>query len=249
MKTRYKLFSIPGGREKPATDNSQASAISRSAKLSYSQSGEDMIVDFLFNSMLNIHEISYLDIGANHPINLNNTYYFYKKEFTGVCVDPNPLFKKAYKDIRPNDVHVVAGVGPKKGNLDFYELNPNTLSTFSKKSADQFTQEDGHQLVRTYRVPVMTLDEVIGKYLKNKPLPNFLNLDIEGWDYDILQSNRFKKWRPAVVCAETVTYSTKKEQEKIAPLFKLFEDLGYFAYADTFINTIFVDKNVWDKRR
>jgi len=247
---KYSAKSILAARKKanqPSVSTAESPDLTR--KISYSQSGEDIIVDFLFSAMLNINEVSYLDIGANDPIDLNNTYFFYKKGFTGVCVDPNPFFKDAYKLSRPGDTHVLAGVGPKKGNLKFFEVNPHTLSTFSEESARQFVEEDGHEIVRTYKVPVMTLDQIINRYFKESALPNFLNLDVEGWDYEIIKSAKFKNWRPTVVCIETVTYSTKKEQEKIVPLFKLLEDHGYFAYADTFINTIFVDKDVWEKRR
>src|SRR5262249_29835011 len=55
---------------------------------SYSQAGEDLIVRFFFYHQ-RISNITYLDIGANEPIQLNNTYYFYRRGFRGVLVEPN----------------------------------------------------------------------------------------------------------------------------------------------------------------
>lgn len=217
-------------------------------KKSYSQCGEDLIINFLLESMLNIYDVTYLDIGSNDPVNLNNTFYFYKKGFSGVCIDPNPLFKDGYKQLRPRDTFLTAGVGPKKGRVKFFEINPHTLSTFSEETARSYVEEDGHEIVKTYNVPVIVIDKIIKKYFKNS-LPNFLNIDIEGWDYEILQTLDFENWRPEVVCIETITYSTKNEQVKVKKLFNLFKEHDYFPYADTFINTIFVDNRVWKNRR
>jgi hypothetical protein len=61
-------------------------------KKSFSQSGEDLIVHFLLTWQLGIKNISYLDIGANDPFSCNNTYLFYKREFSGVNVEPIFLY-------------------------------------------------------------------------------------------------------------------------------------------------------------
>jgi hypothetical protein len=54
-------------------------------KVSYSQCGEDILIDFVFKQ-LKIENPSYLDIGAHHPFHLNNTYYFYKNGSSGVNI-------------------------------------------------------------------------------------------------------------------------------------------------------------------
>ena len=61
-------------------------------KKSYSQLGEDLVLDYLFNQ-INIDRPYYVGIGSNHPIKLSNTYFFYLKGSSGVFVDPNPIFK------------------------------------------------------------------------------------------------------------------------------------------------------------
>jgi hypothetical protein len=68
-------------------------------KISYSQSGEDLILDFLLYD-LNIKPITYLDIGTNDPIEINNTYLFYTKGYSGVCVEPNPIMFEKIKRFR-----------------------------------------------------------------------------------------------------------------------------------------------------
>jgi len=219
-----------------------------SVKQSYSQCGEDLIIDFLFQSMLNVHEISYLDIGSNDPIKLNNTYHFYDKGFCGVCVDPNPLFKNAYESARPRDTFLIAGVGPKKGKTKFFEIEPHTLSTFSEDTAKRYIEEDGHKLVKTYKVPVLPISDVIKRHFKKIQMPNLLSIDVEGWDYEIINNMEFEQWHPTVICMETLTYSTRRKQHKIASLIELLKSKGYFVYADTYINTIFVNQSDWERR-
>ena len=46
--------------------------------ISYAQNGEDLIIEFLLSSK-KIEKITYLDIGANHPIKFNNKYRLYNK--------------------------------------------------------------------------------------------------------------------------------------------------------------------------
>jgi hypothetical protein len=102
----------------------------------------------------------------------------------------------------------------------------------------------GHRVVKTLRVPVMTVAEVLGKC---SPAPDFVNIDTEGLDLEIARAIDFSIHRPAAFCVETLTYSEDGHGEKILPLFELFESKGYFAYADTHVNTIFVDRDRWTR--
>ena len=73
--------------------------LKKDAKVSYSQSGEDLIVDFIFQA-LKIDNPTYLDIGAHHPSFINNTFFFYEKGCVGVCVEPDPtLFEKIKENL------------------------------------------------------------------------------------------------------------------------------------------------------
>src|SRR6476620_2881599 len=69
---------------------------------SYSQAGEDRILSYLFVTM-GIKNPSYLDIGANHPVEGNNSYLFYEKGGTGVCVEADPSLFEDLSSVRKND--------------------------------------------------------------------------------------------------------------------------------------------------
>ena len=94
--------------------------LSRSAgphyKKSYSQCGEDLIVQFVFETM-NVARPTYLDIGAHHPTLLNNTYIFYQAGARGVNVEPDPALISRFNRVRPADVNLNCGIGPEEGTL------------------------------------------------------------------------------------------------------------------------------------
>ena len=72
---------------------------------------------------------------------------------------------------------------------------------------------------------------------------DFLSIDIEGLDLDVLKSLDYEKYSIPVICAETCTFS----ETHIKPKDKSIEDFmltkGYFLYADTYVNSIFVNEN------
>src|SRR5262245_33383940 len=79
--------------------------------LSYSQSGEDLIVSFLFQYTLGISKPTYIDIGAAHPTRFNNTYLFYRRGASGVLVEPNVTLIPALTSTRPRDTVLNVGIG------------------------------------------------------------------------------------------------------------------------------------------
>ncbi len=217
---------------------------------SYSQSGEDIIISDLFHR-LQISNPAYLDIGANAPISLSNTYRFYTRGSRGVCVEPNPELYKKLKNKRPGDVCLNAGISfDDKREADFY-LFPekyNGLNTFSKEEAD-FWEHTGNDLIgkhrveRVIRMPLIDINEVIGKYFSLHP--NFISIDVEGLDLEIAKTIDFDKYKPEVFCLETLGFIAGNKEIKKKEIVDFFIDKGYFIYADTYINTIFCRKDVY----
>jgi FkbM family methyltransferase len=214
--------------------------------ISYSQCGEDLIVDFIF-TQLNIKNFKYLDLGTHHPIYINNTFLFYKKGLTGVCVEPDLSLYRKIKGKRKNDVCLNIGVGIKNEITDFFILSSKSLSTFSKEDAIRISLNKTHNIEKIIQVELKTISTILSENFINT-YPNFVSIDIEGLDYLILQTFDFTKYRPEVFCIETLTYTENASEEKISEITKFMEKKGYFVYADTYINTIYVEKKSWEKR-
>lgn len=213
-------------------------------KMSFSQSGEDHIIDFIFDTVQVVSR-RFLDIGAHDATYLSNTYYFYEKGFTGVCVEPDPVLCKAIKAARPKDTCLAVGIG--NGSLKrapFYIMDPPTLNTFSKKEASIYQKfYPWSKIVKKTSVRLVDINSIIRKYFKQGL--DILSVDTEGMDLEIIKSIDFTNHKPRVICVETAIYSDKRTLSKNHKLIHHLLLNGYFVYADTFVNTIFVNDAFW----
>ena len=210
-------------------------------KISYAQCGEDLIIKFLFDN-LRIVQPSYVDIGAHHPRYINNTAIFYDTGSRGINIEPDPTLFEAFIKDRPADKNLNIGISPKASRLDFYHMSAPTLNTFSKKEAKNFEKE-GYPIISTSKIMTLNINDVIQEHLGRKP--DFINLDAEGLDYEILRTLNFKKYAPTILCVETISFSSTGHGIKDIKLIKFIESKGYLMYADTNINSIFIKEGVW----
>ena len=156
-------------------------------KVSYSQCGEDLIIDFIFTT-LKIESPTYLDLGAHHPYYLSNTAFFYLKNSFGVSVEPDPDLFKLIKNERPNEISLNVGVGIEGSEVaDFYIMNIPTLNTFSKSEAERYASYPGKSIKEVIKLPLLTVNQIIQSNFKGKA-PNFVSLDVEGMDFEIVNS-------------------------------------------------------------
>lgn len=216
---------------------------SKYGKTSFSQSGEDLIVDFIFEN-IGMNNPSYLDIGAHHPYYLSNTAYFYHKGCQGINVEPDSvLFEEFVKD-RKRDINLNVGVADSEKELDFYCMSVSTLNTFSKEEVERIERETQYKLIDTKKIKVDTIVNIISKYSSGL-FPDFLSLDVEGYSEQIIRSMQYLPSLPKVICIETISYSEKGRGVKDEELIRLLIEKDYMVYADTFINTIFVERKSW----
>lgn len=217
-------------------------------QISYAQCGEDMIIDFICRA-LKIEKPSYLDIGAHHPTYLSNTYLFYQRGCQGVCIEPDPTLFAEIKSARGRDACLNIGVGVTggaAGEADFYIMSTRTLNTFSRKEAERYQSYGTNKIEKVIQIPLLPINSVIKEHFKHHP--NFVSLDVEGLDLAVLESFDFEKFRPEVFCIETLTYTENNSEEKVPEIFDLMRAHGYMVWADTFINTIFVEQKAWNNR-
>ena len=210
--------------------------------LTFSGNYEDLFVSGIFLQR-GINIPTYFDIGAFAPIESSNTYLFYKRGASGVLVEPNPLQITALTSVRPRDICLHAGVAAEsQPAVDFFVVSDRQLSTFDKAKAEQLDAGGKRKIAKIMAVPVFSINVLMQQY----GCPNYVSLDTEGYDLPILQGLDFSLFRPQVFCVETITFSEDLTQiRKITDVHALMNDNGYFVYADTFSNTIFVDRAWW----
>ncbi len=216
------------------------------AKLSYSQNGEDLIVDFIFKQ-LKIESPSYIDIGAFHPTDISNTYLFYQRGCSGMCVEPYSVFYNKIKNKRRRDICLNIGIGvSNESNKDFYIMSSKSLNTFSKNEAERCTSYGNQKIEKVDKVPLANINDLINDHFNE--CPNFISLDVEGLELEILKTFDFIKYRPEVFCIETINYTENNSEQKLNETIKFMQKSKYLNFADTYINTIFVDIKKWENR-
>ena len=218
------------------------------SKTSYSQCGEDLIIEFIFQQ-LKIDKPSYLDLGAHHPQYLSNTYLFYKKGSHGLNVEPDPTLINAFYKERSADLNINAGVGlsltPERAK--FYIMSARTLNTFSKDEAERIQNYGSIKIESIEEVDLLPLKSIIQSGFPSS-CPNFVSVDIEGIDFEVIKTFDFNTYRPEVFCIETLTYTEDNTETKEWEIVEYLKSKNYMIFADTYINTIFVDCNSWKQR-
>ncbi len=213
---------------------------------SYSQCGEDVNVHFNFKFLkpLKNSKITYMDVGAHHPVEINNTFYFYKMGFRGVLIEPNGAYCKMLRRARPEDATLEAGIGISAATeADYYLMNASALNTFSKEHAERIESEtEGRFKIEEVRkIPLLNINDVMEKHFKGAPA--FVSIDTEGLDLEILRTVDFTKYRPKVFCVETLITNTTEVRSEIA---EYIESQNYTARGGSIVNTIFLDNALLD---
>lgn len=220
----------------------------RPANLFYSQLGEDLIVRHIF-SQLGIFNPVYIDIGAHHPSFLNNTFLFYRNGASGLNIEPDPFLFKEIAKKRPRDINMNVGVSfnGQEEKKDFYIMSARSLNTFSKVEAERVQAFGSYSITEVTKVPTVNINNVFKDYFKNGRI-DFLTVDVEGLDFEIIKTIDFDLIKPKVICIETLSYAEDKSEQKNQTLIDYITAKNYFVYADTYVNTILVDAAVWAQR-
>lgn len=206
-------------------------------KFTFAQYGEDHVVRG-FLERLKIARPSYLDVGAYDPIVSNNTYLFYRRGGRGVLVEPNVGLTDRLRRKRPGDVVLPVGIGvDDTPEADYYLMENAELNTFDKEQVDRLVREHGVDLLGVVKMPLVNINRVIADHFGGGA-PDLLSIDIEGLDYDVMRTLDFDRFRPKVVCVETVITGTMKHNPKTTAL---MAEKGYELRGMTYPNTIFVD--------
>ena len=168
-------------------------------KKSYSMDGEDLEIVKYFE---NLNNGFYVDVGCYHPVEVNNTYLLYKKNWKGINIDPNKFSIELFNFLRPDDLNYNLAISNKGGQGEFYyQKKLSKLSTLKKAIAKGVFQEN----FKTKEITTSRLSDLIDKTkFKNKKI-DFLNVDAEGSDLDVLKSLNFDIYRPKIICVEIIT--------------------------------------------
>lgn len=205
---------------------------------SYAQEGEDLVLARILGSM-KIEKGFYVDVGAHHPTRFSNTYYFYRRGWRGINVDALPGTRKLFERMRSRDRTIECGVGAQSGILKYFAFNEPALNTFSEQEAIKKNVHPYH-IVNTLQIPVVTLKKILDDNLPHGTSIDFLTIDVEGLDHEVISSNDWIVYRPKVVLVELLNTGIESIESNATAQF--LQKNNYRIFAKTY-NTFFFVAN------
>lgn len=199
---------------------------------SYSQEGEDMILRRLFEKQKTGF---YVDVGAHHPKRFSNTFFFYKKGWRGINIDAMPNSMSLFNKIRPRDINLEIPISDKKQKLKYYMFNEAALNCFSKELAEKRNGKYDYKIISEKEMETSTLEEILEKHLPYDQEIDFMSIDVEGLDLQVLKSNNWRQFRPKFVLVEILGSSIKDITN--SKEYKYLSGFEYEIFAKT-VNTV-----------
>ena len=184
--------------------------------ISYAQRFEDIFLTHCFGDR---RDGFYIDIGSGHPVYDNTSFSFYLQGWRGITVEPNPWLASLSRAVRPRDHHVEAVVGASVGDATFHLVDDfhgfsTTIESHARSAWTQFGKHS-HAIV----VASTTLADLCREHAPESI--DFLKVDVEGAEQEVLLYGNWHKYRPKVVLAEALApYSLAPAWENWEPFLR-----------------------------
>ena len=178
----------------------------KSEKKSYSFGGVDLLVNYIFK---NKRKGIYLDVGSQHPISNNNTYLLYKRGWHGINIDLDSKNIDLFNIARKGDININVAISSSESIKKLYFYHPGSpINTISKNNADR--QKAKIKEIR--EIKTNTLNNILEQNDYNKI--DYLNIDVEGHELDVLKGLDLTKYEPDVISVEFLDLKMKKLEFK-----------------------------------
>jgi FkbM family methyltransferase len=162
-----------------------------------SQNGEDLLLWEFFDRK---RTGFFVDVGAYDGVGFSNSYFFESIGWTGVLIEAAPELFAQCVAARPNSVVVHAAAGASNGSVAFTVAEgENGVATLSSMAPDhaRIAREGGRE--RRIEVPLKRLDDILAGVIEQI---DFISIDVEGTELDVLQGFDLDRFRPHLLVIE-----------------------------------------------
>lgn len=205
----------------------------------YSQEGEDLVLRELFTGKT---DGFYIDVGALHPKRFSNTYCFYLLGWHGINIDAMPGSMELFNRERPRDINLEVAISDKKEKLIYYMFNEPALNGFSKEISEKRNIEP-YKIINQKEMFTCTLAEILDRYLSVGTKIDYLNVDVEGLDLQVLKSNNWSKYRPQIILVEDLNLYDSIDEYRNSGIVKYLNEQKYVLFSKT-IRTLFFKNQI-----
>lgn len=203
---------------------------------SYSQEGEDMI---LYRILEYVENGFYIDVGAHHPKRFSNTYFFYEKGWSGINIDATPGSMKLFDRIRPRDINIEAAIAKTEKEMTFFIFDDPALNTFDEELAHTRNSET-YSIIAQTKIKTTTLSNILLQNMPSGKDIDFMSIDAEGFDLEVLKSNDWELFRPKCILIESINLEIESLDK--SEIYRYLSDRKYQIIAKSFNTLIFKDK-------
>jgi FkbM family methyltransferase len=179
----------------------------------------------------------YVDVGAHHPRRYSNTNFFYQRGWCGINIEPNPDAIRMFRASRSRDINLQLGVSNAAGLCRYHVFDEPALNTFDDEIAKSRVANSPYRLQKIIDIRIERLCEILAEYLPPSREIDFMSIDVEGFDFKVLQSNDWERFRPECVLVEALGISLDRINN--SEVFLFMQGRGYELFAKTFNTLVF----------
>lgn len=204
----------------------------------FGQSAEDAILSRIFNGK---KKGFYVDVGAYNPTEFSNTYIFNRFHgWTGINIDASSDAIEKFNKTRPEDINLNIAVGKEEKIQELTVYSEPARNTFSDKNRERQSDKGDTTVVGTQSVKVVPLGKILDDHLPDNTPIDILDIDIEGYDLQALETNNWSKYRPRVILIED--YEINAGGFNYSEIYKFMNEIDYKFFSHSFDTSIYVDK-------
>ena len=202
-------------------------------RASYSQDQEDLFINDYFK---NIDDGFYLDIGCYHPIKYSNTALLYNRGWQGINIDMNQTSIDLFNILRKKDKNICAAISSSNKEVTQYiDHLYSPVNTIDKNFSQVISKRFKTKPFSEKNIFTNTFTEIVNKYEIQIIKIDFLNIDVEGHDYDVLKGIDLLKIKPKIICIEIDNHEKNLSNERIEKYltkfnYKIIKRIGFNAF-------------------
>ena len=179
----------------------------------------------------------YVDVGCYHPIHRNNTYLLHKQNWRGINIDVSQFSVELFDHLRPDDLNYNCAVSNKNETVKlFFQKELSQLSTIENDQAKKVFQGN----IKEKEIQAFTLDEILNRDKYKDVKIDFLNIDVEGADFKVLNGLSFQKFNPELICVEIHDKEIKESK-----IYNFLKDKNYqLIWSGVFSHLFLLNKKI-----
>ena len=166
--------------------------------------GVDLILNDIFK---NKKKGFYIDVGCHHPLLNNHTYLFYKKGWSGINIDLDYNSIDLFNFFRPKDFNIQSGISDRIGEMDLYFFH-------NRAAKNTISKEFGENAKQIKKIKTDTLDNILFQNQLCEKKIDFLSIDVEGNELNVLKGFNLKRYQPKVILLELIYNDVKEFYQK-----------------------------------